>query len=427
MASNNPISIRLEKLQDQWREFRENSKAVLLHWIFKPNEFEMLRAFLEVENSDRGEFPDVFFTFTEPFSDYSSYGFSIAESLAAKYTELRADIEAADLQANWKCPPKSDGENDLGYLMRAAHSLQKHYEEFIEQLVLVLTPESIKKKEDWIVWLENSVIMAKGPGVRLVIPDNEQLQFQQLPASELEKVLTRKADLNMDAAYNELVQASGESGSGQDFRVHFVACVSALGNKDLPSAQTQADKALAVCEKEKWPNLSVAIHLAMGSGYLAAKDYDRSLTMYDCARKKSDEYAATNPEAGAKLAVQSIFGKCGVLVVQKRNEEAAAGYEEAATIAADHKEELLQLEGLRMAAFCHWRNKNPEEALRCGNAALDAGEKMAPEKRSQTTLPFVGKEMLAIAKKWLHRPEREQLENRLSLLLGENWEESGDA
>jgi hypothetical protein len=164
--------------------------------------------------------------------------------------------------------------------------------------------------------------------------------------------------------------------------------------------------------------MQTVVHLALGAGYLGAGRAQDALRCYRAASAVADEAQAQGDPAGPKLLIQSRFAEGSVLFNDGRLAEAAAVYETAAPVAAEHGEPILALEGWRMAAHCHEAEGRRDDAWRCGRHALEAAERIDEATRRGTMLPHVGQCLRRLAGRPPYDAEKAELEGRLARLLG---------
>ena len=151
--SKNAIERRIDELGDLWDEFADNPNARLLRWLTDADTARMVDLFLEVQNEEAGDLPDLFIRFDVPFEDGRRHGFSLLTSFRKQYEEIRAGIAEERIPADWTCPDGRAGESDIVAFGRACISFRRYYDELMRHLVLVLTPEHIENGPEWSRWL----------------------------------------------------------------------------------------------------------------------------------------------------------------------------------------------------------------------------------------------------------------------------------
>jgi hypothetical protein len=108
-------------------------------------------------------------------------------------------------------------------------------------------------------------------------------------------------------------------------------------------------------------------------------------------------------------------------VAAARFQEAGKVYEETVPLAEAEADPLLELESLRMAAYCREARKDWEGAWTLGGQALKAGEKLEPEVKANSTLPYVGQALTRVNNK-VRKTDGATLKKHLDKTLGEGWE-----
>ena len=81
----------------------------------------------------------------------------------------------------------------------------------------------------------------------------------------------------------------------------------------------------------------------------------------------------------------------------------------------------MAMESWRMAAYCHEGVQQFDTSWRCGQRALEAAARLAPDARRTSTLPFVGQGLLRLL------PPRDTeraaaVRERMTALAGPDWE-----
>src|SRR5262249_19205837 len=151
-------------------------------------------------------------------------------------------------------------------------------------LALALTPGEVSDTTAWRNWLLRLVRAGLPANIRALALDSlERHVLPPLLAAEPTRVVVTCPDLNLPAAYQELIREGKGAGPGNSFCRLFVALNSAAQKGDLPAAQRTAKVALSIAVREKWPALQVAVHMALGGALLAARQIDEALVSYRAA------------------------------------------------------------------------------------------------------------------------------------------------
>ena len=130
--------------------------------------------------------------------------------------------------------------------------------------------------------------------------------------------------------------------------------------------------------------------MALGVAYLNAKKTDQAVKTSGEAEKAARAAKEKQEPGAGKLVIQAKLSAGSALVGAARFPEAAKVYDEAAVISAAEPDPLMELESLRMAAYCREASKDWEGAWTVGGKALKAGEKLEPDLKANSTLPYVG-------------------------------------
>ena len=105
--------------------------ARLLRWLTDADTARMVDLFLEVQNEEAGDLPDLFIRFDVPFEDGRRHGFSLLTSFRKQYEEIRAGIAEERIPADWTCPDGRAGESDIVAFGRACISFRRYYDELM--------------------------------------------------------------------------------------------------------------------------------------------------------------------------------------------------------------------------------------------------------------------------------------------------------
>jgi hypothetical protein len=414
----NAVEKRIDHLVDQWNEFAEDTEAQMMRWLVDVDEARMIDVFLEVQNEEGGDVPDLFIRFEDPFDDPNRHGFVLLESLRQKYEETREDLREEDVDTEWVCPPPQPG--DIQAFNAALGSLAVYYGDILENVVAVLLPSKVASVNDWSSWLVRLARTRAPQGVKFLVVDAlKEPALDKLDEMAAGPVKTVKADLNMPGALEELARDVPGHGPGLSFRRLFVALSNAAAKGDLKGAQQAADSALSIAVKEGWLQMQFVVHMAMGGALLGAARIKDALESYRKAQSAAAAARDGDDPAGAKLLMQGKFAEGAALVADQQYQPAATVYEEAAAVARDQEDHLMTMEAWRMAAYCLLVVGDRAESWRTGQAALDAAEKMPEDQRANSTLPYVGQGLLGVAQK--NKELIDRVHARMHQLAGPDW------
>jgi tetratricopeptide (TPR) repeat protein len=327
----------------------------------------------------------------------NGYGTALLQSLGAQYAVMREELEAEGIEAGWQAPAVAPGTHSLTAFVAAARSLQEHYADELEQLVLVLTPTETSDPVQFQRWL---LAAARGvpPSVRFIVLDEEEAPTMEAFAAECGPLMhTAKAGLQMPEAWLALAQAAGTSGPDGQFRVQFAALSMALGKGDHAAAEKHGAAALAVAQENGWTHLVAAVHFALASGLLSAGQPLDAVVRYRQVEEAGKQLEQAGEETGTKLRLQSAFATGAAYVSAGAWPEGAKIFEGAVPLAHAAQEPLLALDAWRMAGYCYEQSGDVTRAWEAGQHALTAGEAIPADQRQFSMLPFAGQAMLRLS------------------------------
>jgi tetratricopeptide (TPR) repeat protein len=425
----NAVTRRLALITERYEEFRAEDDARLLRFLADSGDARLFEVWLDVEDSEGGSQPDFFVRITEPFKEPAKFGFAVLEALKKEYAQLAEALEADGDPAPWKCPQPDPAASDIKALVRACVSLREAHADLMEALVLVLFPPRISDPKEWQRWLYG-LMRAEGlpPEVRfMVLDDLHQPRMESLAKADPKRMMTRPLDLDTDGALNEIAAAGDDGSAGAKFRSHFTALATAAGRSDMAAAGKQAEAALGIADAEAaagkpgWLPLKAVVHLALATGHLNAKRTDQAVKVYGDAEKAALEAQARQEPGAGKLRIQAKMSAGTAYASAARFAEACKVFEEAVPLAAAEPDPMLEMESLRMAAYCKEAVKDWENAWNLGGKALKAAEKLEPDMRANSTLPYVGQGLTRVNNK-ARKTDGATLKKHLDKVIGEGWE-----
>lgn len=422
--AKNAIERRIDLLGELWNEFAENPEPRFLRWLTDGDGAGMIDAFLEVQNGEGGDIPDLFLRFNTPFDDPESHGFRLIEAFQAMYEESREVLAEEGIDDNWVCPEPRDGTSDIEALVNVCVSFREHYEGLMLNLAIALLPDAISDPGDWQDWLGELVQAGLPETVRVTVVDRTEAPLlNELAESEPALVSTITPDLDMSGAMNELAKQAGGTGPGAEFRRLYVELTNLASKGDMELMNRKAEAALSIARQENWPALQVAVHLLLAATHLGAGRTDDSIGAYRAGGEAAAEAQKQEDPSGGKLVVQCRFGEASALMADKRYDEAALVYEQTGPVAEEGEDYFMALEAWRMAGYCHQQTGDSESAWQRWLRALDAAEKLDESVRQNSTLPYVGEGLLRLARSYPYKDEADKVRARMAKLAGPDWEE----
>jgi len=425
-GARNAIERRLERVAELWEAFAGDPTLRLLRWRGVLDDLRLVDLFIDLQSEEIGTAPDVFVRLISPFEHPTRYAGTLVSALLEQYDAARADLTARGIAAEWQPPAAAADESDESLLLRHAASFQAYHAERMQCLVLVLTPSKVTDNQALAAWLVDLLGLGVPATLRLLVPDPaEAPRLDGLDERASGLAVTIDAGLDMSGALEELARSEGEEGPARLFRVHLVSLANAAGKGNVTAAKLAARRALGVAKKEDWPDQALVAHMSLAAAYLAASRPNDAVGCYRKAAVAAEAAAAKEHPAAAKLHVTAAMGEGAALVAAARWAEAAAVYERTAPLAEATSDPVMLLEAWRMAGYCHEQAGADRDAWRCGQLALDAGNRLPAEQRRQSTLPWVGQMLQRLLRRHYQDEDRAQaLDARLDGLIGAGWQQA---
>lgn len=414
----NAIMQRVEQLTELWEEFAADPNARLACWQLDHDSFRIFDLFLELQNEEASDLPDLFIRCSEPFSAADQFGFELRGSLIEKYEEIREGIEAEGIAATWQCPDRRRQQDDLDALLAACESLQQAHEDIVRHVVLAILPHSVANPQPWKKWLERLVAKPVPAQVRFLVTDNaSDPQLADLKTAKPDRVTIIRPELKVGLAYLELLREVPGTGPGFLFRRFFVALGNAISSGNLGAARRLADQAMRIATQHNWLHLQTTVAMMLGAAYLQQQDFDAAIRCFANGQKA---VAGQSDQVSAKVAIQAKLAEASALVAASRPKEATIAYNQVQELAKKSGDSFAQFESARMAAYCHELTGGGDDAWKCGLETLKLAESMNAQQAKASTLPYAGLAMLRSAES--SGRDATDVRRRLETLLGKNWD-----
>jgi len=424
MAEPNAVERRLAKLREQYMAFAKDEAARVLHWVIREDERRMIDTFLKLEALE-GKTGDILLLLDSPFEDAVRYGTDLVTEIAQMYDALREPLLAAGLaKADWRPPLRKGSGAQVGHqhLKSAAESFHEDHQPLLEHFSLVLSPAGIADGAALSAWLTEAGTVFTEPTVKLVFVDHAAARVLPDAPDDKGPIRTVPADLDMPGCMLELNAAAGLHTPQGQFRDANIKMGVAIGAQDMKAANTHGAAALKVAEAQAWPHLAISVWFTLASGYLGQKNFVESMNGF----RKAELLAAKAKDGGEAWAPQLLLhSRLGAGSVAVSSQSWALGAEiygqNALPVAQEMKDARMQIECLRMAAYCNEQLKAFPNAWDQCVKACAVGRSMTPEERNTTTLAFVGEAMLRIAKQRGFTGYEKTADQEMRTLLGDDW------
>jgi len=421
---SNAITQRLDLIKSYYQEFIDAPPSLLCLWLIEEDDWQMLESFVQIENTEHAAFNDLFLEFKTPFYTAEQYNQDILDELRAYINDGKSDLESEGIQCDIKLPEVATSINPF---LKGLSELFTSFNQPEGRIVAWIRPQLINKIKPFEKWLSETLQYEFPSNVRLMMATlKSQHQFEMLTESSPQLVIAVEPELDMPAAMRELASAGDPEDPGVKFRLHYLDMGQAAAKQNLPKVREHGTKALNIAQQqEEWEHLEIAIYIAMANALMHDKScFDEALELLDKAIATSNSlYNAKNP-IGSIMLIQSLFAKGSALIAAGSNIFAAEQFEQAIPVAAsDEKSTFQLLEAQRLAAFCHEQNRDNDSAWKFYFDALLSAEKLDPQIRANSTLPYVGKSLLRLAPKVKQQHEEAFVIDKMVAYVGEDWEE----
>lgn len=436
MTDTNPIQHELEKLDDQWEDFT-SSKLPLFRWYFSADDIQLGLTFIKVKEQLDEKNPELFIHLHSEFYELDAFGRALADEMNEMIEEGIADAELEETQENvspatihsWQKPTLDNSLNGFNCIFRSCKHALDSFGDYVHNIVLVITPARVHSADEYTHWWKSCCdIHARydwPENLKLVLFDTEKNStLAALAHNNPQHFYSVDAPVDMSAAINAVLRNVDDGSPTAAFRQLTVDLQKAVGKGDKPALEKSAAAAIALAQQHRWFDMWVVTLLTRAAGYLHFQAYELALADYRNAQLIAAQGVQENVPGCNKLQLQSMICEGTCLFSAERFAEAANAYAKGAQEAEQQDDAMLTLEGWRMASFSMERLKEKQSAWSFAMKALEAGRKMEPEQRSQSTLPFVGQALLRLS------PNSEvdnQIKFNFAELLGADWLENLEA
>lgn len=398
-AAKNPVEKAIDTLLGQWLETSADPAMRLAVWRVPGNALSLVSAFIEAQQQpETAGTPDLFVQFPTCFETGYRYSRALKDELLDGYLRSRDTLTDLALKVDWDGPFENHPDTAAGFL-GLLDSFSRHHGEHLRCSVAVLWPEQVSSGTALEQWLEQALAAPVPERVRLVLVDSvARPTWQGLVDKHAAQARLFEAPLDMFDIARATAAQSGAGGppGTTAYRQMLTDVMSLLDKSSAAQTSRRADRALAIAERQAWPDQQVVLHLAVAGAYLKEKRHGEAVLRYRRARECALVAAAQQHPAANDLLMQGWFGEAGALLAAKQPEHAAQAYAEAAQVAASIPNPLFAIEGRRMAGHCLAQAHQREPALQHYLQGVSAARDMAPPDRAMTTFPLLLQNLLQL-------------------------------
>lgn len=412
----NPVEKRLKKAAQAWENLLAQDEVRLGRLLGTVDDRQLFETFLMLEAEPEGQLPDLFLRFDAPFTRPDLYVLSLIEKIEAA---TRGDETITPYQA----PQPTAGMNPADAWIRVVEDFVAKQGSAFEAIGFYLEPSAIGPAHDWMRFLFAIAKHARHPekARHLVWDSLEAPLLAPLCDADKVRIATERVDLDMYGALNEIAAQGDDGSDGAVFRRHFTALSTSAGKGDMTAAESHGKKALNLAQTQGWNTLQVAVYVALAAGRLGAKDFKQAYASYDKGREAAEAATAQGDASGPKLELQAWAGKASTLIAMGDFDRACLDYESMAQKAESQGDDRMALEGWRMAAYCREARHDWDGSFERNAKAVKAAERMKPEEREASTLPYVGQAFTRITQK-THKEQARPIREYFDKLMP-GWED----
>lgn len=399
--SKSPVEKRLEQLRDLWLEASENASLRLAIWRAPDNARRMLSAFFEAQQHP-GEWntPDAFLRLDVPFETSWDYSRALKRTLVTGFEENRQTLKDQGIEPDWPAASQQQADTAAGF-MTLLNSFAEHYRDHWRHVVVVLEPERVTSAEAFEAWLGAALgapaMREPQARVRIALVDtNEHPAWQALAGRHMNAARVIDAPVDMFDIARATAAQSGGSGPQVAHRLALTDVMTSLEKGSAAQTSLRADKAMKVCEAERWHDQQVVLHMAVAGAHLKEKQQGDAIKRYRLARECATRAEAAQHPAGGTLVLQTWFGEAGAWLSAGQYAQAAQAYKQAVEAARRIPNVLFVMEGLRMAAYCYAKDGQRQAALDHGLQAIGEAKPLSAEDRAATTFPLLLQDLLRL-------------------------------
>lgn len=392
----NPVERRLVDLCHHWEAFRQDPSKRLLIWQAPDNAVRMLQCFFEAQKHET-EYSagGLFIVFDTPFEHSIQYSRELKTSLADRYDASRAVLlNRQGVSPQWLFDPQHVQDSALGVLQSLRSLADAHHQD-IGHLVAVLMPSRMGNLDGFIGWVQRIVSANIPEHLRVVLIDSTECpRLTALIASGHPQIAVETLHIDALTTAQETFAQEGAVGPAAVFRNYLMGMVTLIEKGSADQVKAKSNDALLFARKQGWADQEVAVAMLLAASFLKEKRFEDAVQEYRGARDAARKTVEANHPAGKNLVMQTWFGEAGVQVAAGKFQAAADCYDQAATVAQEIPNLILAIEAYRMGIFCHGRIGQSTPALERADALLTLADQLEPDKRTMTTLPFAGMDIL---------------------------------
>ena len=414
---------RLRKTQAAYRDaFPTERRSGCGLWLVTSQEdASMITAMALTEGTEGAVFDDLFFPLLNHRGGETDYPAACAEEIREQLAASSdAMLEAGLDESLWVVSPHVGNFTDVArYAAEIARQLP-----LADRAVLFFHPQQIGDHHVFTRQFQELLDAGIPEGAVITVCAGEDHPLFTKLTNYKEAVTVLQPDLRMDEAASDVLATGDADNPNVQFNQLYAEMTKAGGRGDLTKMNDYAERALTCADEQPdYEHVGVTVLMAKASILMAHKsERDAAIQAYQRASARARAALATQGDQLRPLLVQAILGEANGYYYKSDYTTAAGKYEEAAEEAQGPNHAYLRYECLRMTVDCYTKTGHHEAAYRNGTEALEIAETLPDGMAAQSTLPYLGEQLLDLADHLNRTKEKLSIEQKLRTLLGkEDW------
>jgi len=393
----NPVEHRLVELCNHWEPFQKDPSKRLLIWKAHENAVRMLQCFFEAQKQESEyQTGDLFIVFDTPFEQSIQYSRDLKITLAGQYDASRDALTQQGITPDWEFDPQNFQDSVSG-VGQSLQSFADKHQDHIGHLVAVFMPSTITGEDAFMGWIQRLLATGVPERIRIVLIESlEHPRFTALTSSDHEQIYIETLNIDALTTAQDTFAQEGAVGPAAVYRNFLMGMVTLIEKGSADQVKAKAEDTLAFAKKEQWADQEVVVIMLVAGALLKEKRFEEAVKEYQKARQAALKTVEAQHPAGKDLVMQTWFGEAGAHLAAGNLQASTECYDRAGLVAQSMPNLILAIEANRMGTFCQGRLEQRDPALERGNAALALGKQLEPDDRPNTTLPFLGIDILRV-------------------------------
>lgn len=430
MQNTNPIQQRIELLADKWTEATFRQEGRMIRILAKPEEEEMVNTFFEYMLALDSSVDEIAILFETPFENPGEFSGLLLKELE---DIIKIWNEAGKPESLMFAPIEWQPDFSLADKDEPAALFVRNINKFAELvlsgtdrlLVPVLFLFSDNKKEVN-NWLQSALRCSIAENIRIAIPDSTARYLLDATATDFpDEVITILPELDINNGISQFAAMGDPADPNTSFQYSYVKMCLAMEKRKQKEVQTQANTCLQIAaehveQNPNWLTQMVVVHIALANNELGNKNYKKAVKeatlALDIARK-SQEHLDEN--LSTRLCAQCCMIRGSILSTDKKWEKALADFDEAAELYGSCKDNIMQVEALRMSGYAADGANEKKKAVQSLVAGLRVGATIPVNVIAASSFPLLVKSLLK--HNYNSVISDEELDGLLKPIWGDDW------